>query len=77
MINIDALNEVFKMVFDNPHIQIAPETTADDIDEWDSLSHVLLLSAIEESFNIEFSQQEVMLFDCVGDMLDSVNRKLG
>lgn len=77
MININALNKVFKIVFDNPHIQIKHETTADDIDEWDSLSHVLLISAIEGEFNIEFSQNEVMLFNCVGDMLDCVNKKIG
>lgn len=74
--DIDALIEVFKEVFDNTSIKINRETTADDVDGWDSMTHILLISAIEDKFSIEFSQKEVIRFKTVGDLLDSITRKL-
>lgn len=74
--DIDALIEVFKEVFDNTSLKINRETTADDVDGWDSMTHILLISAIEDKFSIEFSQKEVIRFKTVGDLLDSITRKL-
>lgn len=73
---IDVLNEVFQEVFDNNSLKISRETTADDVDGWDSMTHILLISAIEDKFGIEFSQKEVVRFKTVGDLLDSINLKL-
>jgi acyl carrier protein len=76
MISIKDLSEVFKVVFDDEEINVTEENTANDIEGWDSMTHVLLLSAIEESFGIEFNQKEVRKFQTVGDLLASVNSKL-
>ena len=76
MISIKDLSEVFKIVFDDEEINVTEENTANDIEGWDSMTHVLLLSAIEESFGIEFNQKEVRKFQTVGDLLASVNSKL-
>ena len=72
----DRLNEIFCAVFDDDEIRIAPELTANDVDGWDSLSHVNLIVAIESSFNIRFTQKEVMTFKNVGDLLRCITSKL-
>ena len=73
----DKLNGVFRRVFDNEDIDITPETTANDVDGWDSLSHVNLILAVERGFGIRFSQKELMTFKNVGDLLRSIEDKLG
>ena len=73
---IETLNDVFKEVFDNEFLEISRETTADNVDGWDSMTHILLISTIEVKFGIEFSHKEVVRFKTVGDLLDSINLKL-
>lgn len=72
----DRLNRIFREVFDDDDINIAPEMTANDIDGWDSLSHVNLIVAIEIHFNIRFSQKELLTFKNVGDLLNSIRSKI-
>ena len=48
----------------------------DDIEEWDSLSHVQLVAAMEEAFGIEFSSREILSWDNVGDLIDSIQKKV-
>lgn len=71
------LQEVFRDVFDDDEIVITDETTADDIDAWDSLTHVQLIVAVEEKFNIKFSTVEVMKLKNVGEFIKLIDRKLG
>ena len=73
---IDKLNEIFCEVFDDDDIKIAPETTANDVDGWDSLSHVNLIVAIETRFNIRFSQKELLTFKNVGDLMNCIRSKI-
>lgn len=73
---IDALTEVFRQVFDDPEIMLIPETTADDIEGWDSLSHVNLMMAVENRFDIRFKPKEVLSFKNVGDLARCVESKL-
>jgi acyl carrier protein len=73
---MDILTDVFREVFDNPEISLSPETTANDVDGWDSLSHINLIMAIELRFNISFSQKEVFGFKNVGDMANCIGGKL-
>ena len=70
------LDKVFCEVFDNPNLTVTPETTADDIEEWDSFSHINLIMMIEMKFGIEFDQREVMRFKNVGDMADCIQSKI-
>jgi acyl carrier protein len=70
------LNEIFCEVFDDDDIKIEPETTANDVDGWDSLSHVNLIVTIESKFNIRFSQKELLTFKNVGDLLNSIRSKI-
>ena len=72
----EQLTVVFRNVFDDDAIVIIPETSADDIEGWDSLSHVNLIIAVELKFNIEFTQQEIRSFSNVGEMEKCIENKL-
>lgn len=72
----EKLNAIFCTVFDDDDIVIVPETTANDIDGWDSLSHVNLIVAVEAGFGIRFNQKEILTFKNVGDLLNCIDRKI-
>ncbi|BCG45669.1 Acyl carrier protein [Citrifermentans bremense] len=73
----EQLNDIFCEVFDDDDIRISEEMTANDVDGWDSLSHVNLIVSIESKFNIRFSQKELLTFKNVGDLLNAIRSKLG
>ena len=68
----EGLNEVFQEVFDDESIVVKPETTADDIEDWDSLEHINLVVAIENYFNMKFNMNEVTTMKNVGEMVDII-----
>lgn len=72
----ERLTKVFRTVFDNNDITLTPQLTADDVDEWDSLSHINLMIAIELEFDIVFQQSEVQNFSDVGELMASIAQKL-
>ena len=66
----EKLNEVFRDVFDNEDITVSDATTADDIEEWDSLEHISLVSAVEKAFKMRFTMKEVSGMKNVGEMIN-------
>lgn len=64
------LTEIFKDVFDDDCIVLSDVTTAADIEDWDSLSHISLLSAIEDEFDVRFSMGQTVSMKNVGEMVD-------
>jgi acyl carrier protein len=73
----EKLNPIFREVFENDSINITPQTTANDVEGWDSLSHVTLILAIETEFKIRFTQKELMTFRNVGDLMAFIRAKTG
>ncbi|MBO6149254.1 MAG: acyl carrier protein [Lachnospiraceae bacterium] len=69
------LENVFQTVFDDEEIEIGDATTADDIDGWDSLTHVQLIVAVEEAFNCKFSVAETIKLKNVGEFIRLIERK--
>lgn len=63
----DRLQDVFRRVFDDDSIEIGPETTADDIDDWDSLEHINLIIACEREFSVKFVTAEIAGLKNVGE----------
>ena len=72
----DRLNEIFVDVLDLDEVELTDATTADDIEEWDSLSHVQLVVAIEKAFGVIFTALEIMKWKNVGELVDSIAQKL-
>ncbi len=70
------LNEVFCDVFDDPDIQVNDSTTSADIDGWESLTHITLISSVEDAFDISFSMKEVVKMKNVGEMADKIEEKI-
>ncbi len=70
------LGDIFRMVFDDDSIEIRRDMTANDIDGWDSLSHVNLITTVEAKFNIRFSQKDLLTQRNIGDLIDDIERKL-
>ncbi len=63
------LNGVFQDVFDDDSITVNAKTTADDIDDWDSLEHITLISAVEREFGMKFRMGEISSMKNVGEMV--------
>jgi acyl carrier protein len=70
------LEEIFRDLFDLPDLQLDVSMSADDIDEWDSVNHVMLVVQIEREFKIKFHTAEVEEMKNVGDLLKLVVGKL-
>ena len=66
------LTEVFREVFDLDDVVITRDTVADDIEEWDSLEHINLISAVESTFRMKFKMKEVSTMKNVGEMIDII-----
>ena len=74
---LNELTAIFRDVLDNDALVATPELTAEDVEEWDSLSHIQLVVAIEKHWNIKFGSREIMRWSNVGDMADSSAAKVG
>lgn len=68
----EKLTAVFQDVFDDEDITIGETTTAADIEDWDSLTHIMLLSAVEDEFGIKFDMKAVQGLKNVGGMVDLI-----
>lgn len=66
------LNRIFQNVFDDSSIRVYPETTADDIEDWDSLEHINLIVALEEEFGMKFTMGEITGMKDVGESVDLI-----
>lgn len=62
------LNKVFQDVFDDDSIRVTPKTTANDIEDWDSLEHITLINAVEREFKMKFKMGEISSMKNVGEM---------
>ncbi len=70
------LNRIFNDVLDCEDIDLGEKTCADDIEEWDSLSHIQLIVAIEKELGVKFTSREIMKWNNVGEMVDTILEKL-
>ena len=67
---LSKLNQVFQDIFDDDELAISPETTAKDVEGWDSLMHVTLMVNIEKAFGIRFTSSEVAALKNVGELVE-------
>jgi acyl carrier protein len=74
---LSQLNEVFREVFNNDALAVTHETTARDVDGWDSLMHVTLILAVEKRFGVRFTSSEVAALNNVGALTELIDSKGG
>ena len=73
---IEKLNRIFGEVFDDETIKVNDNSTANDVEGWDSLSHVNLIVLIEKRFKIKFETKELLTFKNVGDLRKAIEKKI-
>lgn len=67
---LERLNEIFQDVFDNEELVINDASCAENVEGWDSLRHITLISAVEKAFGMKFAMKEVLEMENVGAMAD-------
>ena len=72
---LKTVNEIFINTLDDENIVLNYGTTANDVDEWDSLNHIQLIVAIEKWFKIRFASQEILNWNNVGDIVNDISSK--
>lgn len=73
---LEELQTIFRDVFDQPDLVITRESNASTVEDWDSLTHVNLVTAIEKRYKIRFALGELQELKNVGDMIDLMKVKL-
>lgn len=76
MSTIQRVTEVFRLVFDDDMIEISLDMTANDIEAWDSLSHINLIMALEAEFNIRFLPTEIVKMRNIGELVAIIDKKV-
>lgn len=66
------INDIFHDVFEDDSIVVVEETTADDVEDWDSLMHITLISEVELAFGFKFQMKDVVGMKNVGEMIDII-----
>ncbi len=69
---LEKLNEIFRDIFDDDSLVITGATTANDIEDWDSIEHINLIDTVEKEFGVKFKMQEVSGMKNVGEMVQII-----
>ena len=72
---LDELQPIFRDVFDNQSLVVDRAASALTVEGWDSLAHINLISAVEDHFGVRFALGELEELQCVGDMVDLIDKK--
>lgn len=74
---LERLNPIFAEVFEDDDLVVNEETTAADVEKWDSLSHLTLVYEVEMEFDMKFSMKEILEMQNVGEMIEIIARQAG
>lgn len=72
---LNSVTDIIRSVLSTPGLIITRETSAKDVDEWDSISHIEIVSAIEKKFSLRFALVELQALKNVGDMVNLIQKK--
>jgi acyl carrier protein len=71
------LEEIFRQVFDDDDIVLRNDMTANDVEGWDSLTHINLIFSVESEFSLKLTQTEILSLRNVGDFIELISNKAG
>lgn len=74
---LETLNHLFQDIVDDKSVVLNRETTAQDVEDWDSLNHITFIVAIEKHFKVKFTSAEIRSWKNVGEMCDAIAQHLG
>ena len=72
---LSQVEAIFRDILDNEEIVLTNTTTANDVEDWDSLTHIQLIVAIEKHFGVKFTSKEILSWANVGEMIDCIASK--
>jgi acyl carrier protein len=72
---LSEVQEIFRNILDQENLVLSAQTTAADVEDWDSLSHIQLVVAIEKHFKIRFTSKEIQSWKNVDEMISSIQSK--
>ncbi|GHT03276.1 acyl carrier protein [Bacteroidia bacterium] len=73
---LSQVQDIFRDVLDEENIHLTDETTANDVEEWDSLTHIQIIVAIEKKLKIKFTSKEILSWKNIGEMVETIQSKL-
>tara|TARA_B110000046_G_scaffold157650_1_gene169116 strand:+ start:5392 stop:5631 length:240 start_codon:yes stop_codon:yes gene_type:complete len=73
---LNQVQEIFRDQLDDEYLVLKSETTAMDVDEWDSLNHLMLVVGIEKHFNLKFTSKEIISLTNIGDIVNCIDGKI-
>ncbi len=73
---LEKVESIFRDIFDEDELTVVDSTNSDDIEDWDSLNHINLVTSIERAFEIKFTLEELTNLADVGAMVDLMIRKI-
>lgn len=72
---LNQINEIFVETLDDEGLILQETTTANDVEDWDSLTHIMLVVAVEKKFKVKFTSKEILSWQNVGEMMDCILTK--
>lgn len=73
---LQVVTTIVQEVLELPDLNVTVNTSAADVDEWDSMTHIQLIAAIESKYKIRFALGELQALKNVGDMIELIQKKL-
>lgn len=73
---VEKLTPIFREVFSQPDLVLTDELTANDVENWGSLTNMTMMAQVEETFRIQFKLKELKKLDCVGNLITAIQEKI-
>ena len=73
---VKKLTPIFREVFSQPDLVLTDEMTANDVENWGSLTNMTMMAQVEETFGIQFKLKELKKLDCVGNLITAIQEKI-
>lgn len=73
---LEKVNAAFVTILEHDNFKLTDETTANDVDGWESITHMMIISEIEKAFNIKFKLMDLMNMNNVGDLINTIQSEL-